>query len=414
MRVLFTTWASPSHLFPMVPLAWAFQAAGHQVRVAVPPNCVPHVNGAGLTPVAVGPEPDVRAGATGGRLKSWHAQRPWPADWPLYLDALDDDQRGLLEALVDRMVGIAEGMLPDLLSYAQDFRPDLIVRDAGTYAGAVVADLLGTPVASHQWGSPAVLEIERYAPGGVPWPSYRDLFARFGADVDAPLGTVVDICPPSLQLPSSASRVTMGAVPYNGPGELPDWLRKEPAAPRVCLTWGVTAAKLNPSSALPDPLQAAARSLAAEGLEVVLALAPAQRELLGALPSGVRAVSLLPLHLLLPGCAAVIHQGGGGTTTTATALGTPQFVLSPRPEQMLTGDRLARYGAARHIPYNELAADDRAGSRLHEGVMELVQDPAYRTAAQRLSTEVRQQPTPAATARLLAERTAGQSTPHSD
>ncbi|MEU3908904.1 hypothetical protein AB0F20_34740, partial [Streptomyces goshikiensis] len=35
MRILFTTWAAPSHLFPLVPLAWAARVAGHEVLLAV-------------------------------------------------------------------------------------------------------------------------------------------------------------------------------------------------------------------------------------------------------------------------------------------------------------------------------------------------------------------------------------------
>ncbi|NUS82192.1 MAG: glycosyltransferase, partial [Streptomyces sp.] len=57
MRVLFTTWSSGGHLAPMVPLARAFLAAGHQVRVAVPSGCAAAVAHAGLVPVPVGPLP---------------------------------------------------------------------------------------------------------------------------------------------------------------------------------------------------------------------------------------------------------------------------------------------------------------------------------------------------------------------
>ncbi|QKW21681.1 DUF1205 domain-containing protein [Kitasatospora sp. NA04385] len=405
MRVLFTTWASPSHLFPMVPLAWAFQAAGHEVRVAVPPNCTAHVSGAGLTPVAVGPAPEVAPAVGSGRIKVWHAQKPWPADWPLHLDQLDEDRIALLDMLTDRQCAVAEKMVPDLLAYARHFKPDLIVRDAGTYAGAVVAEVLGIPLASHQWGSPAVLDCEHTSPGGPARPGYRALFERFGAEPDAGTGVFVDPCPPSLRLPTPATRLNTRIVSYNGPGELPDWLREEPTAPRVCITWGVTAGKFDPKSALPAPLQQAAHSLAAAGLEVVLAVTAAQRELIGEQPAGIRAVSMLPLNLLLPSCSAIVHQGGGGTATTATGAGVPQLVLSPRPEQMLTGDRLARAGAARHIPFNELADDEAAGQRVHKDVLGLVEDPAHRAAALRLREESLAQPSPAEVVEQLVDLT---------
>ncbi|HZN74657.1 MAG TPA: glycosyl transferase family 28, partial [Micromonosporaceae bacterium] len=47
MRVLFTTFAWPSHYFPMVPLAWALQAAGHEVRMTSQPELLPTMRRSG-------------------------------------------------------------------------------------------------------------------------------------------------------------------------------------------------------------------------------------------------------------------------------------------------------------------------------------------------------------------------------
>ena len=38
MRILFTTFAWPSHYFAQVPLAWACRAAGHEVRMTSQPE----------------------------------------------------------------------------------------------------------------------------------------------------------------------------------------------------------------------------------------------------------------------------------------------------------------------------------------------------------------------------------------
>ncbi|MFD0475903.1 hypothetical protein ACFQ0B_52570 [Nonomuraea thailandensis] len=38
MRVMFTVFPAPAHFLPVVPYAWALQAAGHQVCVAAPPG----------------------------------------------------------------------------------------------------------------------------------------------------------------------------------------------------------------------------------------------------------------------------------------------------------------------------------------------------------------------------------------
>src|SRR5262249_30229195 len=54
MKALFPTWAWPSHFFPMVPLAWALRAAGHEVRVASGPELAGTIRASGLPAVSVG------------------------------------------------------------------------------------------------------------------------------------------------------------------------------------------------------------------------------------------------------------------------------------------------------------------------------------------------------------------------
>jgi len=395
MRILFTTWAAPSHLFPSVPLAWAFQAAGHQVRVAAPPNCEPAITGAGLIAVRAGEVPDVAKGSTGGKLAAWHLQNSWPADWPLRVPTLAPEQRGILRALGEKQIRIAEGMVDDVLSHARAWRPDLIVHDAGSYAGTVAAAVLGVPAISQMWGSAAVLGLEREDLRGDFLPGYRELFARYGADPDHGPSRWLDPCPPGLALPSAVPKQAVRFVPYNGPGSHPEWLDRPADRPRICITWGVTAGKLSPGAALPAPLLAAAGELAAGGAEVVLAVTAAQREQLTDLPAGVRAVSGLPLSLLLPSCRAVVHQGGGGTTMTATLAGVPQLVVAPRPEQMLTGARLAAAGAGRQLSANELAGGPEAGALLAKEVTALLEEPGYAAAAERLRAEMLAMPSPA-------------------
>ena len=50
MRVLFVPLPEKSHLYCMVPLAWALVATGHEVRVAAAPSLREAITGAGLIP----------------------------------------------------------------------------------------------------------------------------------------------------------------------------------------------------------------------------------------------------------------------------------------------------------------------------------------------------------------------------
>src|SRR5687767_9215906 len=73
MRVLITTMPAAAHLYPYVPLAWALQSAGHEVRVASHPDMADTIVKAGLTAVAVGEKEDlggaVRAAGDDERLQ---------------------------------------------------------------------------------------------------------------------------------------------------------------------------------------------------------------------------------------------------------------------------------------------------------------------------------------------------------
>ncbi|MFE6273049.1 nucleotide disphospho-sugar-binding domain-containing protein [Streptomyces goshikiensis] len=401
MRILFTTWAAPSHLFPLVPLAWAARVAGHEVLLAVPPDRMASAAATGLTPVAVGAAPAVPppGGPPGGPGPRW------PADWPLRPEALDPGQRGLLDSMVERQVRIAEAMLPSLLDFARAWRPDVIVSDASSYAGTVAAAVLDVPSAVHQWGGPAVLDLEGAGPAGVPHPAYRRLFDHYGGDVTSRPALRVDPCPPSLQLFSPAERLTVRHVPYGTPAALPAELLRPSGRTRVCVTWEAGA----PPAGAGDPLFAAAGELAARGVETVLAATPGQLAALPALPAGVRAVDGSSLPLWLETCSVLVHQGSGGTGLTAAAAGVPQVVVSPRPEQMLTGDRLEALGAGRHLPAGELAGAADAPARLFDAVLGLTRGPA-REAAGALRAEVRSLPSPAVAVtalEALAGRRAG-------
>lgn len=277
MRVLFTTWNSPSHLFPMVPLMWAYQAAGHEVRVAGPPSCTPWIAGAGLPAVVVGHDLEVAGTLTQSALRPLSRQRRWPADWMVKPGELDDTQLGLLEKLAEKNFAVADAMLDDLVAFARQWRPDLVVYDTTCYAGAVVAAVLGVPALSHMWGTGAPVRNEMRAMGSEPLPGFEALFERFGvAPRPDPLAWL-DPCPLSLQLPVPGQRLSTGFVPYNGGGEVPGWLLEPPRKPRVCLSWGVVTGRIS-GSAASDELFAAIEAVAALDVELVIATSAAPPE----------------------------------------------------------------------------------------------------------------------------------------
>lgn len=228
MRVLFTTWSAPSHLYPLIPMAWACRAAGHEVRFAGMPSAVPGMLQAGLTATAVGSDAELTGMSSSGKLAAWHKQEPWPDDWPERPDKLVPEQVELLAALGRKQCVIAERMVDDLVAVVERWRPDLIVSDVSTFAGPVAGAVAGIPVVGQLWGSPGVLRYENRALGEEPLPEYAALFARFGLDAPVAPAALLDPCPPSMNLGSVLPRLPMRFVPYNSPGEAPAWA-DEPA-----------------------------------------------------------------------------------------------------------------------------------------------------------------------------------------
>src|SRR4051812_46742316 len=143
MRMLFTTWAWPSHYLPMVPLAWAARAAGHEVRIASQPALADTIARSGLTGTLVGRDLDI----TERFRRDVFAliDRDWKAVTPADIQLMGERATAMFTDL-------AEAMVDDLVAFAQAWRPDVVVADPLTYAGPIAAAVLGVPAVRHLFG----------------------------------------------------------------------------------------------------------------------------------------------------------------------------------------------------------------------------------------------------------------------
>ncbi|WP_330302516.1 MULTISPECIES: nucleotide disphospho-sugar-binding domain-containing protein [unclassified Streptomyces] len=393
MRVLLTTWAAPGHLFPMVPLAWAFQAAGHEVRVAGPPSCQDAITQAGLSAVEAGDQAAIAGLPKPPELAAWGRPARWPSGWSADLDLLDTGQRRVIRALYEKQCAVAGLMLDDLIAFGRWWRPDLIVHDVLSMAGPVLGAVLGVPAVGHGWEIGSTLHPPTGDSDAEPLPAYLGLFERYGAEVAEPVGWV-DPCPPSLRPPDGrpVRRLPMRCVPYNGSGRQPGWLA-ERGRPRVCVTAGVAGARYRDPGG-PDVLALTLASLAATEAEIVLAPSgPVAEE---GLPDQVRVARGIPFRMLLPTCDLVIHHGGAGTALTAVVLGVPQLVVPPSPICTEIGHGIVRAGAGAML--------DRLDSTelLLKTATEMLAAPEpYREAAERVRSETAALPSPGALAAEL-------------
>jgi UDP:flavonoid glycosyltransferase YjiC (YdhE family) len=385
MRVLMCTYPGPSHYFPMVPLGWALRAAGHEVVVATQPSFAADVTRSGLSAIAVGPDEDAGEMFRAGFEALLEHVAELPAVWPDTAEALRES--GLLFGAlmgVKHFAEVATLMGPDLIDFGKSWRPALVVYPPTGFAGAVAAQALGVPAVRHLWGPDFFhfldeIEAEPLVP----------LAERFGLDrVNVTGDVVIDPAPPKVQCASAAGTATrhlVRCVPYNGTAVVPAWLAAPPERRRVLVTWGtwIRDMRLRHLFRVPDVLEA----LAATDVEVVLTATGAERDLLPAVPANVRVVDPVPLHLVLPGCTAIVHQGGTGTTMTAMAYGVPQLVLPQVPDQIFNAGRMTAGGGGRYLPVRDTNAESIA-----EAIGGLLADEGGRQAAAALREEIAGQP----------------------
>jgi len=323
MRVLFVSTPGAGHVFPMVPLAWALRAAGHEVLVATTDTGLV-AERAGLPVVDLAPDVDFDA----VRVRM---MRDEPQLAKQVLTGKLADVRMVVTAFARLSALLSDG----LVAAASTWSPDLIVQSQLQGAGLVAAAKVDVPLVEHGFGFART--------DGMP-ALFRDhmaeVFDRYGVDLPT-RHAGIDVAPPSM-LDGPPQGWSMRYVPYNGGATLPAWLDTPPERPRIAVTVGTVVPARDGLSSLRRLVDAASQVDA----EFVLALGKADPAALGPLPANVRPVGWVPLSSLLPTCQAIVHHGGAGTTLTALACGVPQLVLPTGADRYINAEAVRGRGTA--------------------------------------------------------------------
>jgi glycosyltransferase (activator-dependent family) len=410
MRVLLTSLPVEAHFNTLVPLAWALQAAGHDVHVAIKPQLADRVTAAGLTavPVGSGDEHGALLGRLGGDLVDFYASvdftgmRDDPASQVL---SANDVLTGTFYALTNDPRFIQE-----MAEYADFWAPDLIIWEQFTFSGAIVGAAKGIPHGRLVWSPDLFYQMRQKVLSALaeqpPW--LRDdalgdwlaaMAGKFGREFDEDLlfgQWQIELSPPELRIPSARHSISARYVPYNGQSVVPEWLREPPSLPRVALTMGITSRGGDYGN--PFDVEAVLKELSELDVEVVATLSEAEQAEIGAVPDRVRLVDFVPLRALLPTCAAIVHHGGSGTWASALAAGVPQLIVSNLWDNVFRGKQLAEVGAGVYLPPAEARPEV-----IRDRLVPLLAEDGFRAGARRLAGSMRCQPAPAGIVAQLEE-----------
>ncbi len=386
MKVLFLTSPGFGHNLPVVTLAWALRAAGHDVvlgTAGATPTNLPWLARSGLPVVEVATVAQItevyRAGTEDVGLGGLSDKE---------LRAMARRAAGTPHHEVDRPFGALSAAMADgAVEFARWWRPDLVVHSRLQGAGPLVAAKLGVPAVEHSDGLTSSREIAVKLAAEL-----DDVYRRHGVAGFPDRHELLNIAPPSMV--ASDRGHAMRHVPYHGGIVLPEWLRRTPDRPRITITMGSILPMLWPRL---RPLRWVADVAAGVDAEFVLALAGADPSVLGPLPANVRAVAeWLPVDALAATTNAMIHHGGSGSMMAALAAGVPQLVLP------FVGDE---FGNARAVVRRGVGVEiDIDRERVTPAVVrQLIDDESLRTAAAEVRAEVAAMPSPADLVPTLTE-----------
>jgi UDP:flavonoid glycosyltransferase YjiC (YdhE family) len=373
VRVLFSSTRGYGHVFPMVPLAQAAKAAGHEVLWATSKDAHDLVAAAGLDAAP--------AGLSGPALGETLQRVLGPSA------AMPSAERAAF--VFPRMFG--EGLTPpmvaDLLPLARAWRPDLMVHEQGELAAPLVAAVLGVPCVTHSFG------------GAVPGPFVADAgtrlasaWAEHGLEVPPYAGcysaAFLDICPPEVQsvpMDHIPAVQPLRPVPYTGPesAEPPAYLADDPR-PLVYLTLGTV-------NVHAPVLSAAVSALSELPVRLLVTVGPTgEPDALGPQPEHVTVERFVPQTQVLPRCAVVVSHAGSGTFLGALSLGLPQLCLPQAADQFRNAEGAIRAGVGLVLRPDEADADAIA-----DAVRRLLVEDSFRTASARIAQTIAAMPSPA-------------------
>ncbi len=380
MKIMITSGPGRGHIHPMVPLARALLGRGDEVLWVTGPDEAARLRGDGFDAAA--------AGLTEREATAEFVRR--------YPEIHDIPGPGKAEFTFPRIFGgvRAGPMLADLVPVARSWAPDLIVSEQAEFGGPLAAAMLGIPNVCHSFGS--VLPVSRVLAAGdlmAPlWVEHGLVPRLYGGCYDH---LYINIYPPSLQ-PESAAHLSAvqdlgpSSSAITGEDRLPSWIGDDSTTPLVYVTLGTVFS----NDAVLTTIVDAVRTLP---VRMVVTVGPhGDPAALGEQPANVHLARYIPQDQLLPHCSVVISHCGSGTFLAALGAGLPQLCVPQAADQFINTAACVRAGAGL-----ALEPDRVTPAGVHAAVDHLLDDPSFRTAAQKVGREISAMPSAADVAERL-------------
>lgn len=373
LRVLCTCLPGLGHFLPMVPLANALAAAGHEVAFATAAGFLPHVerNRFQAFPAGLSLPEQMREAA-----RLFPDQHSLPFGKERFL------------AFVPRMLAgvAAPARARDLAPIVREWRPDVVVHDETDFGAPVAAAAAGVPYADHSVAIFRPLQAARLVREVI-----SPLWTEWGVDL-GPFGGLfrylfLDVCPPGLQSREieqvAVAHPMTNARPPAPDARPPAWIDELGPEPRVYVSLGTL---FNHD---PGVFTAVLDGLREEALSVIVTIgADADPAALGPQPPNVRIEGFIPQSVLLPHCDVVINQGGTAIFEIL-AQGLPLLVLPQGANQFHNAEACVSAGVGL-----SLLPDELAPGTVSAAIRALLDDTRYRERARAVAEEIERMPGP--------------------
>ena len=360
MRVLFSCMPWEGHFRPLVPLAHALAARGHDVAFAAAFVWEPRAaeEWFALLPAGITREEGTAIFAP---------DRGWVFDLP------PEERRPFQFSLLFAKIH-APAKLPEVLEAAKEWQADAIVYDSCDLAAPIAAAALGLPSVNHSFGAMIPLGALGAAREYLD-PLWRGEGLEPDAFGGAFRGLFVDLAPPSFAWEQPRGKVVrLRPVPATAE-PAPPWL-EELDPPLVYVTMGTVYNQPELFRPLLDGLDGHGSALVTVGRNV-------DPEELGPVPPRVRVERFVPQAHVLARSAAVVSHGGSGTTLGALAHGLPLVLVPQAADQFDNAARAEAAGAAIVLRPGEVTAD-----AVRVALGRVLGDRSFAEAARRIAAEI--------------------------